>query len=153
MVLWEYGINCNDKFWNSNHAVCELDFNLAWEHHQVNNKHHWNYWTYDVDEYYNNMGELESFKLSQPKDMPLKHIKQMICDWEGMALKFGDTAQQFYMNNYDKIELSLKSRLELELELGLIDGTLLISNVTWKDYCERNNITMEEDLRKLEYIK
>lgn len=153
----EYGVRWNGGTCNSwefdEHNKCKQDFDYAWEHHQVKNKHHWNYWTYDIDEYYSNMGELGRFKLKQPKDMPLKYIKQMICDWEGMALKFGDTAQQFYMNNYGKIELSLKSRLELEVELGLIDETCLISNVTWKDYCERNDITMEEDLIKLGYMK
>lgn len=85
--------------------------------------------------------------------MPEKYIKQMICDWKGMARKFGDTAQEFYMKNYDKIQLTRKSRLDLEFELGLIDGVALVSNMIWKDYCENIGITMEEDLRQLGHIK
>lgn len=108
------------------------DFNKAWEHHYKNNKHHWNYW----------IGQ----------DMPEKYIKQMICDWKAMSRKFGDTAQEFYMKNHDKIELTHCSRVLLEFNLGLIDSVCLVSNMNWEEYCERVNKTMEEDLRELGYI-
>ena len=70
-----------------------------------------------------------------------------------MARKFGNTAQEFYMKNYDNIKLTRESRVYLEFELGLIDSVFLVSNLTWKDYCENIEITMEEDLRKLGHIK
>lgn len=108
-------------------------FDKAWDHHYKYNKHHWDHWI--------------------GKRMPHKYILQMICDWEAMALKFGDTAQQFYMNNYDKIDLTVESRCDLEFELGLIGGEALVSNITWKDYCNNIGISMEEDLIKLGYIK
>lgn len=111
----------------------EEDFQNAWEHHYKNNKHHWNYW----------IGQ----------DMPEIYIKQMICDWKGMSRKFGDTAQEFYMKNHDKIELSHCSRVLLEFNLGLIDSVCLVSNVNWKEYCNRINKTMEDDLRELGYIR
>ncbi|HFD2052130.1 TPA: DUF5662 family protein [Clostridium perfringens] len=114
-------------------------FEKAWKLHYKRNKHHWNHWII-----YN--GEILI-------DMPEKYIKQMICDWKGMARKFGDTAQEFYMKNYDKIQLTRKSRLDLEFELGLIDGVALVSNMTWKNYCENIGITMKEDLRQLGHIK
>lgn len=114
---------------------CRIDFKYAWAKHYKRNKHHWEHW-------YNPITQ-------ECRYMPQKYIKQMICDWDAMALKFGDTSREFYMYNYDKIQLNLKSRVELEFELGLIDEACLISNITWKDYCERNNITMKEDLRRI----
>lgn len=75
------------------------NFNIAWEHHYKNNKHHWNYW----------IGQ----------DMPYKYIIQMICDWKGMSRKFGDTAQEFYLKNYKKMDLSWRTRMDIELILNL----------------------------------
>ncbi|MGX4600275.1 DUF5662 family protein [Faecalimicrobium sp. JNUCC 81] len=118
---------------------CKVYFKYAWCDHYERNKHHWNHWFNPIT--------------NKCKRMPYKYIMQMICDWEAMALKFGDTAQQFYMNNYDKIELSVESRCDLEFELGLIPGELLCSNVTWKQACESWKVTMEEDLKRLGYIK
>lgn len=115
------------------HNKCKKNFDKAWKKHYKRNKHHWNHW---ID-----------------KEMPCKYIDQMICDWEGMSLKFGGSAQEFYMNNYDKINLHLETRLNLELILGLIDGGCRCSGITWKDYCERMGKTMEQDLRQLGYIK
>lgn len=109
------------------------EFEKAWKLHYKRNKHHWNHWV--------------------GRDMPDKYIKQMICDWKAMARKFGDTAQEFYMKNYDSVELTRESRVYLEFELGLIDSVFLVSNLMWKDYCENIGITMEEDLRKLGHIK
>lgn len=111
----------------------EYNFQRAWEHHYTHNKHHWEYW----------LG----------KDMPDKYIKQMICDWKAMSVKFGDTPQEFYMKNYHHIHLSHNSRLRLEFELSLIDSVCLVSGVTWEDYCERIGISMEQDLKELGYIK
>lgn len=104
-------------------------FEKAWEHHYKNNKHHWNYWI--------------------GKKIPHKYIIQMICDWESVAIKFGGTAQEYYMKNYEKIDLTVESRCELEFCLNLIPGELFCSNVTWKQACESWKVTMEEDLRKI----
>lgn len=108
-------------------------FNIAWEYHYKHNKHHWNYWI--------------------GREMPEKYIKQMICDWKAMGRKFGDTAQEFYMKNHDKINLNHSSRVLLEFNLGLIDGVCLVSNMNWKEVCKRQGKTMEEDLIELGYIK
>jgi hypothetical protein len=75
------------------------EFNEAWKHHYKNNKHHWNYW----------IGQ----------DMPYKYTIQMICDWRGMSIKFGDTAQEFYLRNYKKMDLSWRTRMDIELILNL----------------------------------
>lgn len=109
------------------------EFEKACEHHYKNNKHHWNYWV--------------------GKQMPERYIIQMICDWKAMSRKLGGTAQEFYYKNYDRIQLEIESRCLLEFHLGLIDSVCLCSNVTWKNYCDRSNISMIIDLKKLGYIK
>lgn len=115
------------------HDKCKEGFDKAWEKHYKRNKHHWNHWI--------------------GKDMPYKHIEQMVCDWQGMSLKFGGSAQEFYMKNYDKMDLTLETRLNVDDILCLIDGGCRCSGITWKEYCERMGKTMEQDLRGLGYIK
>lgn len=80
------------------------DFENAWKYHYRNNRHHWNYW---VDEKGNSI------------DIPRKYLKQMIADWEGMALKFGDTAQEHYLKRYIFFDLTYETRMELEHMLGI----------------------------------
>ena len=80
------------------------EFKMAWRHHYLNNPHHWQYW---LD------------KNRKPREIPNKYLKQMIVDWEGMALKFGDTSQNYYLLNYNKIKLTDGTRMELEFELRL----------------------------------
>lgn len=74
-------------------------FNKAWEHHYNNNKHHWNYWI--------------------GKNMPYLYQMQMIADWKGMARKFGDTAQEFYLKNYHKMDMTYATRLDIEMHLDI----------------------------------
>lgn len=95
-------------------------FDIAWEHHQLKNKHHWNYWTYDIDAYYTQMCDLYSCKLDVPNIMPKRYIIEMICDWTAMSMKFGDTPQEYYLRNYTSIELNRVSRYMLEVYLGLL---------------------------------
>jgi hypothetical protein len=79
--------------------MAKTRFDWAWQHHKDKNKHHWDYWH------------------ERDLPMPSKYIKQMIVDWTAMGIKFGDTPQLFYMNNYDKIKLDYNSRLLLEFDL------------------------------------
>lgn len=83
------------------------EFDKAWEYHYKNNKHHWEYWL-------NETGE--------PQSIDHIYLQQMIADWEGMALKFGDTSQAFYLKNYKRIKLEYNTRLLLELMLNLNDS-------------------------------
>jgi hypothetical protein len=64
------------------HEMAKTRFDWAWKHHYTHNKHHWDYWS------------------AEHQEMPREYIKQMICDWKGMARKFGDTAQAYYLKNY-----------------------------------------------------
>ena len=110
----------------------KANFEHALDDHYRKNKHHWNHW-------YNK-------ESNTCKDMPRKYIMQMICDWEAMSYKFGGTPQEFYINNYDNIKLSLNSRLLLDYELNLIDDVCLVSNVTLKDYCKKKNLKLSDVL-------
>ena len=132
-IFHEIPINEAEENLQNKYKICKEKFDIAWEHHYKNNKHHWNYWI--------------------GRKMPSKYIIQMICDWEAMALKFGDTAQEFYMKNYDNIILEVESRCELEFHLNLIPSECWASNVTWKQACKGWKVTMEEDLKNIGYIK
>jgi len=58
------------------------DFDLAWENHKEENHHHHE--------------NAENFL----------DIVHMVVDWTAMGYKFGDTAQQYYERNRDKISLA-----------------------------------------------
>lgn len=103
------------------------DFEKAWEHHQLNNPHHWDFWQYDLHGYYNGMCTLKDSILNEPEEMEYKYIKQMICDWKGMSRKFGGSAQQYYLDNYNEIRLNRNTRRKVEYELF---GHLFSSDVT-----------------------
>lgn len=77
------------------------NFNKAWEHHYKNNPHHPEYWTNKII-------------------MPAKHIRFMVCDLKAMSRKFGGTAQEYYLKNYYKWDISHETRHILEIELDLI---------------------------------
>ena len=77
----------------------EIDFDKAWEHHYKNNKHHWNYWI--------------------GKNMPYNYIMQMIADWKGMARKFGDTEQEYYLKHYHEFDMTYQTRLDVEMDLNI----------------------------------
>ena len=72
-------------------------FNLAWNHHQKTNPHHWNYWVLVQT-------ELEALP------MPKEYILEMLCDWSAMSLnKPDDYPSLFYDNNVSKMILHKKT--------------------------------------------
>ena len=68
------------------------DMSDAWEHHKSNNPHHWENWTKQTGCQWH------------PDDWEAD-CAHMVIDWMAMGYKFGDTAQEFYENNKDKIQL------------------------------------------------
>lgn len=70
----------------------QQDFFYAWLHHQHHNKHHWNYWVVNQNK-------------KEALPMPEKYLLEMICDWRAMGRKFGDTAQDFFEKNHQKMVL------------------------------------------------
>lgn len=64
----------------------------AWEHHKIENPHHWERWTM-VYGYSSNRDE---WKL---------YCVHMVVDWMAMGYKFNDTAQEYFEKNRDRIDL------------------------------------------------
>ena len=79
----------NDEEKNDNIA----SFEQAWEHHYMNNLHHWDYWC----------------KTNSVDKMPLEFVIEMCCDWIAMSIKFGGTAYDWYTKQSD-IVLGLKQK-------------------------------------------
>ena len=75
-----YGITVKDYFKES--------FNLAWENHKRENKHHWQ--------------SIESFFLKISKQIDYAH---MLIDWIAMGYKFNNTAIDYYEKNKEEINL------------------------------------------------
>lgn len=96
------------------------EFQRAWEIHYKRNKHHPEHW----------IGQ----------DMPIKHIKEMICDLKGMSRKFGGTAQEYYLKNYYKWDMTKETRRKLETQLDLTREynapICECSNEYWMTICE-----------------
>lgn len=63
-------------------ADLEERYQECWKHHYKTNEHHPMYW---VDE-----------ETNTPRDMSLKAIIEMICDWEAMSLKFNSDTIKWY---------------------------------------------------------
>lgn len=83
-------------------------FEKAWRHHYLNNRHHWQYWCY-VE------GKDSTIDFTDnPMDMPLRYIREMVCDLRAMGKKKGNTAEWYYFQNYNKMKLSRDTRWYLE---------------------------------------
>lgn len=61
------------------------DFEKAWEHHYMNNMHHWNYWSVT----------------DQVDKMPLAFVVEMCCDWIAMSMVFRGDAYHWYKKQTD----------------------------------------------------
>ena len=66
-----------------------VDFNLAWQHHKDNNKHHWDYWK----------------ERGLTNDMPFVYVVEMFCDHAAMSIKFGGTALEWFKDQLNKKEI------------------------------------------------
>ncbi len=86
----------------------DLAFNVAWNHHQKANDHHWQYWVLLQD-------EGGTFALP----MPDVCRKEMVADWRGAgrAQGFPDTLD-WYTRNKHKMNLHPDTRAWVENELG-----------------------------------
>lgn len=99
----------SDKIKTDEEFVKTVDENFqeAWKHHYENNNHHPKFW--------------------KGEEMSLIAILHMICDWEAMSKKFGNTVIQWYTTKADqeKKDLNPKSKALLESILEQIyDVTL-----------------------------
>ena len=79
-------------FEKENHKdIIDGCFKEAWEHHKLNNNHHWEHWT----------------KYANPGHYPndTGYVIHNLCDWMAMGMKFGDTAESYYEKNKDTIQI------------------------------------------------
>ena len=70
----------------------EYDITEAWNNHKKYNSHHWENWTSNTN------------CTIHPDDWEID-CAHMVIDWMAMGYKFGDTAQQYYEANKEKIKL------------------------------------------------
>jgi len=85
-------IQYQKAFYPSVNEIDKYSMNEAWQHHIINNPHHWENWT-------------KNYAPNVFKTHWVVHCVHMIVDWMAMGYKFGDTAQAYYEKNKDKIEL------------------------------------------------
>lgn len=78
------------QFYPLNDREKGAGFKEAWEHHKLFNPHHWETWTKE--------------KYTDPYEWEI-HCAHMVIDWMAMGYKFGDTAQEYYENNKEKIHI------------------------------------------------
>lgn len=78
------------------------EFNLAWNHHQKRNKHHWQYWTLVKDD-----GKLICLEI------PEKYVREMIADWIGAGKSITGSWRDvfnWYQNNQNSIKINPKTK-------------------------------------------
>ena len=107
----------NDTIYRK-HDELNISFNKSWERHYRRNKHHYNHWV--------------------GKDMPIRYIKQMLCDWDAMSDKFGGTSQEYYLKKYYSFNMTNETRFRLEIELDLIR---VIDNSILDDFIIDNSLS------------
>ena len=80
-------------------------FDKAWIHHYMNNPHHWDYFA----------------SVGREDEMTFKDVVEMICDWQAMGYKFGNTAKEWYEKNKSKIKLGKQQKIWVDEMLNLLD--------------------------------
>jgi len=92
----------------------KLDFDMAWLHHQHNNRHHWQYYILKTDD------NKPPFKFLP---MPRKYIIEMVSDWRGagMAIRGVDNTLEWYSERRDIILLEDNTRKQVEELIGYTD--------------------------------
>ena len=85
--------------------VQSRDFPAAWNRHQKRGKHHWQYWLITWDK-----------GATEPLDMPLVYVKEMIADWwgAGRVITGNWDAKTWYESNKTKITLTDHTRSQVE---------------------------------------
>jgi len=98
-----------DRF--SNYKISDEDninFQKGWCFHQKRNKHHWNYWVSVTRK-----NEIRAIP------MPLKYVKQMIADWNGMSRRFGSTTELYFNQHKDSMILHKETIATIENILNI----------------------------------
>ena len=84
----------------------EREFNVAWNHHQKHNKHHWQFWVLIND---------SSDPQVQALPMPERYIREMVADWSGAGKAYGNpNTVDWYYQSKDKQIMHPATRLCIE---------------------------------------
>jgi hypothetical protein len=83
-----------------------LEFDLAWNHHQKRHPHHWHYWVLVTD---------EDDPRVRALPMPETYVREMVADWTGAGLAQGKPdVKGWYLHNRDKMVLWPETRVLVE---------------------------------------
>lgn len=101
----------------SNQYKPSLAFDVAWNHHQKINPHHWQYWLLTMD-----AGD------TRPLPMPERYIREMVADWMGAGRALGKPdVIGWYQAGKDQRTLHPETRLQVEEILNTlrVEGVLV----------------------------
>jgi len=96
------------------YEINKRNFEAAVQKHYSRNTHHWNHW----------LGHRYEMII------PLEDLQELVCDWEAVGERHGNTAQEYYLRNYYQIELNDNNRLTLECLLELNSDMFTYSGKT-----------------------
>lgn len=91
------------------------NFEVAWNHHQKNNPHHWNYWVL-----VNGIHDIHGIP------MPVHYVVEMLCDWSAMSIKFKDKPSEYYLENRDNMLLHEETIKNIESLIFIFDKNVEI---------------------------
>jgi hypothetical protein len=93
-------------------------FQVAWNHHQKRNPHHWQYWLITMD-------SGETF----PLPMPDRYRREMLADWigAGRAITGQYETAAWYHKNREKMRLHSETRHWIEAELGEVTSAVPVT--------------------------
>ena len=84
-------------------------FDLAWNHHQKTNPHHWEYWVL-----------IKKNKL-KPLSIPFRYLIEMLCDWASMSFKFKNIPSVWYEEHKDNMLLHPSTITAIQTWIPLFD--------------------------------
>ena len=83
-----------------------LDFDVAWNHHQKHNKHHWQYYLLTND---------NDVPQTRPLSIPERYILELISDWRGAGRAYGNpNTLDWYNENKHKQTIHPDTRKRIE---------------------------------------
>lgn len=101
-----------DHFYdNKGNPRDELAYKQAWNHHQKHNPHHWQYWVLIQD---------TSDPQLNPMPMPIKHLMELLADWQSAGHHYGNTAYSWYQENKHRMHFHPDTQALLEHYLELL---------------------------------
>jgi len=97
-----------DKFYGDGGERDQFD--VAWNHHQKANSHHWQYW---VEPEHGNFRMIE---------MPEQDVFEMVADWAGAGrgITGESNPTEWYEEQYQKIMLHPRTRILVEIVLAKV---------------------------------